>query len=80
MKNDKYLKIVLTIIAICLVWICVRDIIIDESNLYASVGQSDTQDVRIVRTTATAFTMAEPIQVEVTNWPESQPIPRKEEK
>jgi hypothetical protein len=28
MKNDAYTKTVLTIIAICLVWICVRDVTI----------------------------------------------------
>ena len=59
-------------------WICVRDIKIGGSNLHATEGQfSKTQDVKIVGTTALAFMMAEPIQVEVTNLP---PVPQPEDK
>jgi hypothetical protein len=31
MKNDVYTKLILTVIAICLVWICLRDISISRS-------------------------------------------------
>ena len=27
MKKDVYLKVVLTVIAICLIWICIREIL-----------------------------------------------------
>lgn len=54
MKNDKYTKIILTIIAICLVWICLKDFFFK-------------YDVRIVETTRRSFYRAEPIQVEVVN-------------
>ena len=66
MKKDIYLKIILTIIAICLVWICLRDLKIEGTNLHAKEGQFSTiQDVRIVGSTATAFFLAEPIQVKI---------------
>jgi hypothetical protein len=35
MKNDKYIRFILTVIAICLVWICVRDIVVGPTNLFA---------------------------------------------
>jgi len=35
MKNDKYLRFILTVIAICLVWICVRDIVGSPTSLFA---------------------------------------------
>jgi len=72
MKNDRYLKIILTIIAICLVWICVRDIKIGGNYLFARVdtnSSQDIQDVRIVDTTYTAFYMAEPISVRIDEVP-----------
>ena len=66
MKKDIYLKIILTIIAICLVWICVKDIKIGGSNLHAMEGQfPPIQDVRIVGSTTNAFFLAEPIQVKI---------------
>ena len=78
MKNDRYIKIILTIIAICLVWICVRDIKIGGSNLHATEGQfSEVQDVNIVGASVTAFMLAEPIAVIVTNLP---PVPQPEDK
>ena len=46
MQSDRYLKAVLTVIAVCLVWVCLRDV--------AVVGQAhaktyfDIQNVRIV--------------------------------
>lgn len=30
MKSVRYLKVVLTVIAVCLVWICLRDLVIVE--------------------------------------------------
>lgn len=57
MKNDKYLKIILTIIAICLVWICIKDYLIN-------------YDVRIVETTRRSFYRAEPIEVDIAYIPE----------
>lgn len=82
MKKDKYLKVIITIIAICLVWICVRDFKIGSENLYADNANS-SQDMM---TTLLTVRLAEishlhgkwdPIQVEVTNWPYS---PQPEEK
>jgi hypothetical protein len=43
MKIDHYTKTVLTIIALCLVWLCVRD-----SFVTRPVQATATQDVRIV--------------------------------
>ena len=36
MKNDKYLRIVLTIIAVCLLWICARDLVQGTPQLYSA--------------------------------------------
>jgi hypothetical protein len=36
MKLDKYLKIILTIIALCLVWLSVKDAVIGSNALYGS--------------------------------------------
>ncbi len=78
MKSDRYLKIILTIIAICLVWICVRDIKVGGSNLHAAEGQfPDEMDVRIVGVSMTSLMYVEPIQVEVVNLP---PVPQPEDK
>ena len=57
MKIDRYTKFILTIIAICLAWICLKDII--------KFIPSGVQDVRIVDTTYTSFYMAEPIEVRI---------------
>ena len=76
MKKDIYLKVILTIIAICLVWICLRDIDIGPKKLYASGSGSGEQevyvtggqlDVNLISVDSTALYYAEPIQVEVTN-------------
>lgn len=75
MKNDKYLKIILTIIAICLVWICVRDIKIGGKYLFA--GNNDISGLELVHITGIdprAFNLCEPIQVEVVNWPNTSEI------
>ena len=80
MKKDKYLKVILTIIAICLVWTCVKDIKIGGCSLFASNNSSGQQevyvtggelDVNLNTLSTTALMLCEPIQVEVTNWPYS---------
>lgn len=84
MKSDKYLKVILTIIAISLVWICIRDVKIGGSKLFANGNSSEPQEVyvsggsirvsggsidvdRIWKFSKTAFTLAEPIQVEIAS-------------
>jgi len=76
MKNDSYIKFILTIIALCLIWICIRDLKLGGNLLFAkdrSVVQDEVYvtggelDVRIVGCKGTAFSLAEPIQVEVVN-------------
>ncbi len=47
MKNDKYLKIILTIIAICLIWICVRDLRVGSNEVYAEVNSNSQEEVYI---------------------------------
>lgn len=77
MKKDAYLKIILTVIAICLVWICVKDIKVAPNKLYANeelpivqmVDILGTVSVDVVGISSTAFSLCEPIQVEVTNFP-----------
>jgi len=70
MKKDKYLKVILTIIAICLVWICVRDIKVGSENLYADSANSsqDYIDVHLAEISH-VYGRWDPIQVEVINWP-----------
>ena len=46
MQSDRYMRIVLTVIAVCLVWVCLRDVAVVHP-AYAS----DTMDVRIVDST-----------------------------
>jgi hypothetical protein len=36
MKLDRYLKIILTIIALCLIWLSVKDVVIGSNELYGS--------------------------------------------
>ena len=85
MKNDLYLKIILTIIAICLVWICIGNINIGPRELQAANTQSfRVQDVRIVDVDPFAFIspigaalkpliiIFQPFDVKVTNWPDSE--------
>jgi len=88
MKSDKYLKIILTIIAICLVWICVRDIEIGGNRLFAgdsSFGEQEVYvtggelDVNITGTDLYAFQYAGPLEVEV-NSPSPSPTPKEEKK
>ena len=82
MKNDRYLRVVLTIIAICLVWICIRDIAISPSYLFASDNPNPNGvwvdggelDVRIVGTSSTAFYIAEPISVTIDSPKPSEKV------
>ena len=39
MKPDKYLKIILTIIALCLIWLSVKDVVIGPTALYGSTKE-----------------------------------------
>lgn len=68
MKNDRYLKVVLTIIAICLVWICIREISITPK-LYAEtrVARPEVLEVSLVDCDPAAFYHAEPITVTIEN-------------
>jgi len=43
MQSDRYLRVVLTVIAVCLVWICLRDVAVVKP-----AHASGTMDVRIV--------------------------------
>ena len=45
MKSVRYLKVVLTVIAACLVWICLRDVVPVGPG---SASGDETMDVRIV--------------------------------
>lgn len=71
MKKDVYLKVILTIIAICLIWICVKDIKVAPNKLYANEELPIVQMVDIFSISPTAFMLCEPIKVEVTNLPSS---------
>ncbi len=87
-KNDKYFKIILTIIAICLVWICIRDIQFTPKKLYASDDGAGQQGVLISGVAPQALSLVEPIgvkvsneplQVYVTNWPKKNAQPSEED-
>jgi hypothetical protein len=66
MKIDRYTKIILTVIAICLIWICIKDISLSPSKLFARpMGSKDVTDVRIVSTDTYAFANCEPIEVRI---------------
>jgi len=81
MKNDKYLKIILTIIAICLVWICVRDINIGSQKIYASNNNAGQEEVWVTGGEIEvsgiedavwgAIQLSQPIEVKVVNMPSS---------
>ena len=62
MSTDKYTKSVLTVIAVSLVWICVRDITFIESSFAQSRGT--VLDVRIVGVSgSTTFWPSIPVQI-----------------
>jgi hypothetical protein len=66
-KRDLYTKVILTIIAICLVWICVRDVKLGSQRLYAAANSNDEQEVYISGISGVAFSLCEPIHVYVDN-------------
>jgi hypothetical protein len=47
MKKDLYIKVILTIIAICLIWICIRDVSIGEKSLHAANFDPDQNSVYV---------------------------------
>jgi len=74
MKNDRYIKFILTVIALCLVWICVRDVRIGGKFLFAknpSNGQQEVYvtggelDVTVKSVDAYALMYAGPLSVRV---------------
>ena len=58
MRSDTYLRAVLTVIAVCLVWICVRDV-----TLVTPAYAADIVDVNIKSVDAYAFVYAGPLEV-----------------
>ena len=65
MQSDHYMKAVLTVIAVCLVWICVRDVAVVKP-AYAS----GTMDVNIVGVSYGVIGLnSGTVAVRVTNWP-----------
>ncbi len=72
LKKDKYLKVILTIIAICLVWICIRDFKLGSNKLYADSNQWYAEEiikVKIVDVDSSALLWVTPLEVKVKNWP-----------
>ena len=64
MNADTYMKAVLTVIAVCLVWICVRDV-----TLVKPAQAAGPMDVNIVNSDSHALQFAGPIRMIVTNSP-----------
>ena len=62
MQSDRYLRVVLTVIAVCLVWICLRDVAVVKP-----AHAAETMDVRIIAVGANAVSGALPVSVR--NWP-----------
>jgi hypothetical protein len=66
MQSDRYVRAVLTVIAVCLVWICVRDVSLVET-ASADVGKTD---VNIASIGGREIISVSPgLPVEVKNWP-----------
>lgn len=73
MKSDRYLKFILTVIAICLVWICVRDIAFGPPRLFADEDgrapgvwvDGGELDVTVTRVNGLALSLCEPISVTI---------------
>ena len=64
MKIDTYTKFVLTIIAICLAWICLKDIAVFPA-LYAD-EEPDVVDVRIVGLQRTSWDSWDPVLLDIS--------------
>ncbi len=65
MQSDRYLRVVLTVIAVCLVWICLRDVAVVKPAYAAG-----TMDVNIASIGGREIISISPgLPVEVKNWP-----------
>ena len=60
MQSDRYLRVVLTVIAVCLVWICLRGASVVET----ASAQGTSMDVNIVKVGGAYVGMALPVKVE----------------
>jgi hypothetical protein len=67
MKNDRYLKFILTVIAFCLLWICFREIPIIPKLHADSPNNLQATNVHITGCDSTALYLAEPIEVKIHN-------------
>lgn len=82
MKSDKYLRFILTVIAICLVWICVRDIAVGPARLFAGENgrapsvwvDGGELDVTVRRVNGVALSLCEPIHVTIDNPDSTKPV------
>ena len=76
MKNDKYTRAILTIIAIYLLWTCLKDFSFFSMPLNANTNnqsgnmQRETIPVYLEGCSGTAFYLAEPIEVKIKNLDE----------
>ena len=64
MQTDRYMRVVLTVIAVCLVWICLRDVAVVRP-AYAS----GDMDVNIRKVGGQLILFGDSLPVEVKNWP-----------
>lgn len=64
-KTDAYTKFVLTIVAVCLVWICLKDISVFPA-LYAA-EEKDVVDVRIVGFQRTSWGSWDPVSLDISD-------------
>jgi len=75
-KNDRYIRVVLTIIAVCLVWICIKDVRVGGNYLFAKNPGNRGQEVYVARgyldvTVVNGTPLSHvktPIPVEVVNY------------
>jgi len=65
MKIDAYTKFVLTVVAVCLVWICLKDIALFPA-LYAA-EEKDVVDVRIVGFQRTSWDSWDPVLLDISD-------------
>jgi hypothetical protein len=88
MQSDQYVKVVLTVIAACLVWICVLGVDVGTPGVYVynwdeapDPGPDGTQDVNIVGIeigkdlSRFGGISATDLPVEVKNWPMAMEFP-----
>ena len=64
MQSDRYLRAVLTVIAVCLVWICLRDVVIVEPAHAAGLT-----DVNITHFGGLRLHITSGLPVRVIDWP-----------